>query len=190
MQRGLSKASGQTTQTISSPTPTSSSTQHGLDHSRPDASDARCFELDARPDDASLPFGDAQRAAPDGGLIESGAGRRAVDIKKLDETLRRLNARDIRPGNIQLQAKSPSGKKPAKDSIVAAASAVILAGQRVSEYEQALTPPMSGREHGTQPGAGLSPGSPSQGKQLADFPNGRTHLCGLIPWLFSVIFVC
>ncbi|EFX02703.1 f-box and wd domain containing protein [Grosmannia clavigera kw1407] len=101
----------------------------------------------------------------------------APALGKLDEKLRRLSVQATRPGDIHSQAKTHSGEKTAEDAVVAASAAVTPAGQRIAEYEQALTPSTSKRGHGTLPDAGLFPGFPSQGRQLVDFPNEiLTHI--------------
>lgn len=76
----------------------------------------------------------------------AGAGG-AVNARQLDEKLRRLSGHD--------RARRPA---PA------------VAGQRISEYENALTPTAPKQP----PGFNLvkRPGSPSEGTQLTDFPNG------------------
>ena len=122
--------------------------------------------LDLPPSSPQDGFQHHERSSPDGNAlvrtrsaspksVAAGSDRSGdgINANQLDERLRRLSTHSHRSG----------GRAKAR-----------LPGQRISEYEKALTPSTPRQALGFK--VIKRPDSPSDGVQLTDFPNGRYPL--------------
>ncbi len=175
MHRGLTQASEHAAARIPSPTSPSSSAQHGLDRPRPDALD----DVHAADGRAPLePQHDVPASVRDASSSAATPGAAIVDAQKLEEKLRRLSRLASSSQSGSNSGISTTAPTPPSSTSLSDKKTNLTAGQRITEYERALTPGSAQRRDKVVFQIVKRPGTAAaQRMSLDDFPNGLLSPC-------------